>query len=217
MTVGVSGQGDAVARRRPFGLTLPRALDLTERALCVFTFIFWLIANFQGGSRLSIAFALTDFIAVFFILLRKPTDSVSLSPSDWAVAILGSTLGMLARPGGHPLMGPAAPTFFWTWGLAVSIAAKLSLNRRFGAAPANRGVQAHGMYAFVRHPMYAGYFWMNAAYLLINPTYWNLGLYAVVWVLQFARIHREESWLKRDPAYQAYMKQVRCRLIPFVV
>jgi hypothetical protein len=216
MAVDVSGPGETAAPRRPFGLSLPRALDLTERTLVVFAFIFFLGANVATGNGLSIGVALTDAVTVFCILLRRPADSVSLSPFDWAVAVTGSILPLLARPGGEPLTGPMLPSVLLGEGLALSIAAKLALNRRFGVAPANRGVQPNGVYSLIRHPMYAGYLLTNAAYLLLNPTLWNALLYAVVWTIQAARIHREERWLGRDPAYVAYAGVVRFRVLPFV-
>jgi len=126
---------------------------------------------------------------------------------------------MFARPSAHPdpLAGVAIPMVLWAFGVTLSIAAKASLNVRFGLAPANRGVQARGAYALVRHPMYAGYLLMGLAYFLINPTAWNAAVYAVSWGCQFVRVGREERWLGQDPAYRAYVEAVRFRFIPYVV
>jgi protein-S-isoprenylcysteine O-methyltransferase Ste14 len=200
--------------RPPSASWLPRALDITERTLVTFAFIFFFAANLATLNPIDIAVASTDSVAVFCILLRKPADSVSLSPTDWALAIVGTVGPMFARPGAEPMIGDVGPTIFWTAGLFISVAAKLSLNRRFGVAPANRGVQVRGAYAFMRHPMYAGYALMNTAYFLFNPTWFNLIVYAIAWTCQLGRIQREESWLKKDAAYRAYAKQVRFRLIP---
>ena len=217
MTVGVTGPQYADTAPGRFGRILPRALDITERTLVVFCFIFFLAANFASLNPLNAVVAAAESVAVFCILLRKPTDSVSLSPSDWALAIAGTVGGMLARPGGTPLVGAYGPILVWIVGLFVSVAAKLSLNRRFGVAPANRGVQSHGAYAFVRHPMYAGYLAMNLAYFLLNPTLYNLIIYTLAWACQFGRVQREELWLRRDAAYRDYAKAVRFRFIPFLV
>jgi protein-S-isoprenylcysteine O-methyltransferase Ste14 len=217
MTVGVTGPDLADAAPGSHGRFLPRALDLTERTLVVFCFMFFLAANFATLNPLNAMVAAAESIPVFCILLRKPADSLSLSPWDWALAIAGTVGAMLARPGGTPLIGDAGPVMFWVVGLFISVAAKLSLNRRFGVAPANRGVQAHGAYAFIRHPMYAGYLAMNVAYFLLNPTPYNLIVYALTWACQFGRVQREESWLRRDAAYREYAKAVRFRFIPFVI
>jgi protein-S-isoprenylcysteine O-methyltransferase Ste14 len=156
-------------------------------------------------------------VAVFCILLRRPTDSVSLSPTDWALAIVGTVGPMFARPGGDAVTEGVLPAILWAAGLFISVAAKISLNRRFGVAPANRGVQAHGAYAFVRHPMYAGYLLMNGAYLLLNPTVYNGAVYAIAWACQLGRIHREENWLRKDPAYCEYARTVRFRFLPGLI
>lgn len=217
MTVGVTEPDLSNVAPGLYGRYLPRALDITERTLVVFCFIFFLAANFATLNPVNAMVAAAESVAVFCILLRRPADSVSLSPWDWALAIGGTVGGMLARPGAAPLAGDVGPIMFWIAGLFISVAAKLSLNRRFGVAPANRGVQAHGAYAFIRHPMYAGYLAMNVAYFLLNPTLYNLIVYAFTWAFQFARVQREEAWLRRDAAYRAYAKAVRFRFIPFVV
>jgi protein-S-isoprenylcysteine O-methyltransferase Ste14 len=216
MTIGVQGRDLASGAARPSGLTLARGLDIFERGLVVLAFGFFLLANVRSLNGWNIIISLGDLMTAVFVLLRRPTNNISLSPSDWTLAIVATVGVMLARPGGHALIGVAAPMTFWIAGVGLSIAAKLSLNVRFGIAPANRGVQAKGVYALVRHPMYAGYLLMQTAYLLINPTYWNLAIYAIAWSCQFARVQREERWLGQDPAYRAYAKAVRFRFLPFV-
>jgi protein-S-isoprenylcysteine O-methyltransferase Ste14 len=217
MTVGVSDPDLAGAAAGPYGRILPRALDLTERTLIVLCFIFYFAANLASLNPLNIVVSLTDAITVFVILLRRPADSISLSPLDWSLAIVGTVGPMFARPGGAPLVGDVGPGVFWMAGLFISLAAKLSLNRSFGVAPANRGVQRRGAYAFVRHPMYAGYLLMNGAYFLLNPTIFNLIVYGISWGCQFGRVHSEERWLASDADYRAYAKAVRWRFIPFLV
>lgn len=196
---------------------LARGLDLTERTIGVFTFIYYMAANLGSGNAFNVILSLADAFTVFCILLRKPSDSVTLSPIDWGVAYAGCCLPMLARPGGEALVPMVFPMMLWVAGLQLSLFAKLSLNRRFALAPANRGVQARGAYAFIRHPMYTGYLAINAAYILTNPTAFNAVIFSLTWVFQFLRIHREERWLRQDPAYVSYAKAVRFRFVPYVV
>lgn len=208
------GAANAPSQSGPKTALTARLLDLTERTLVILAFMFYVAANFASGRWLDIVLSLTDAVTVYVILLRKPTESVSFSPFDWALAILGTVGAMFARPGGDPLTDPAVPSALWASGLFISLVAKISLNRRFGVAPANRGVQARGAYAFVRHPMYLGYALMNTAYFMVNPTGWNLAVYALTWACQIGRIMQEESWLTRDRAYRKYVAAVRFRLIP---
>jgi protein-S-isoprenylcysteine O-methyltransferase Ste14 len=180
-------------------------------------FAFYIAANIASHIPLNAIVAAADAVSVGFILTRKQSDSVSLSPFDWTLAIVGTMGTMLARPGGHALIGPAIAGIVGLTGLSISVAAKLSLNRSFGVGPANRGVKIGGAYAFIRHPMYFGYILISATYLMLNPTAFNMSIYAVTWMCNFGRIAREENWLMRDPAYRAYARAVRFRLVPGVI
>jgi protein-S-isoprenylcysteine O-methyltransferase Ste14 len=78
-------------------------------------------------------------------------------------------------------------------------------------------VIATGVYAVVRHPMYAGF-----ASMAIGPALWlesyAAALLAIVPIAVLAvRSVFEERFLKRElEGYEAYMEKVRYRLIPFV-
>lgn len=201
----------------PVRLLLPRMLDLFEKVLLVGAFAFYIAANLASHNPLNSIVAAADAVSVWCVLTRKQADSVSLSPYDWTLAIVGTVGVMLARPGGHALIGPLITGVVGLTGLSIAVAAKLSLNRSFGVGPANRGVKVGGAYAFVRHPMYFGYALVSATYLLLNPTAFNVSIYALTWMCNVGRIAREENWLMRDPAYRAYAKVVRFRLIPGVI
>jgi len=99
-------------------------------------------------------------------------------------------------------------------GALIQLHAKLTLGLSFGCVPAHRGLKLAGPYRFVRHPMYAGYLIGHVAYLLINPTGWNVAIYALCYCLQIPRILTEERILGRDPAYRAFSQRVRYRLLP---
>jgi protein-S-isoprenylcysteine O-methyltransferase Ste14 len=101
-------------------------------------------------------------------------------------------------------------------GFVVCIAGALSLNESFGVVAANRGVKSRGMYRFMRHPIYAGYFLEAGAFLAQNLSIDNI-LIMMIWAcFQFRRIFVEEAFLAADPDYVAYQKSVPWRLIPFV-
>ncbi len=201
----------------PVPRLLPRVLDLFEKVLLVGAFAFYIAANLASHNPLNSIVAAADAVSVWCVLTRKQSDSVSLSPYDWTLAIVGTIGVMLARPGGHALIGPVLTSVMGLSGLSIAVAAKLSLNRSFGVGPANRGVKVRGAYAFVRHPMYFGYILVSATYLLLNPTAFNLSIYALTWMCNVGRIAREESWLMQDPAYRAYARTVRHRLVPGII
>jgi len=191
-----------------------RILDLSERFILVLLFAALANSTIRSAHPANYLLLTTEAMSVFFVLIRRQTLDVSTAPLDWFLALGGTMLPLLVRPGAPPLIPEAIGAAMMSCGVLVTVAAKLSLNRRFGLAPANRGVQRAWAYAIVRHPMYVGYFIVQIGFLLTNPSLWNLGLYLVAWSIQVARLLREERWLMTDPAYQAYSQAVRFRLLP---
>jgi protein-S-isoprenylcysteine O-methyltransferase Ste14 len=192
-----------------------RLLDWAERAFLTVLYLGLAAAVLRSPQLINLLLLLSEGLAVIFVLTRRAASSVSTQPSSWAVASAATLLPMLLRPGGAPLAGwPAAAIA--ALGLAIVTSAKFSLNRRLGMAPANRGVQARWSYAIVRHPMYLGYGVAQAGFLLNNATIWNAVIVGLDWILQLVRIRQEEAHLGADPAYRAYAKRVRFRLIPWV-
>lgn len=191
-----------------------RLLDISERVLVLTLFALFCVANLHSHNLYNLPMLLSELMTAVLILARRSTEAVSRSPSDWIFAFVGTTAALLARPGGDHPINVAAGVGLVMAGTCLALAAKVSLNRSFGLAPANRGVKRRGAYAFMRHPMYLGYMVSQVGFMLLNPTWRNALLYAVVWSVQVARILREERWLSADPAYRAYAHQVRFRLIP---
>lgn len=191
-----------------------RILDLSERIILVLLFAAFANSALRSPQHANLLLILTEGMSVFFVIFRRQTLDVSTAPLDWALALMGTMLPLLVRPHGQPLIPGYICAVIMGVGALITIAAKLSLNRRFGIAPANRGVQRAWAYAIVRHPMYAGYIVVQCGFLLLNPTVWNLALYVTAWSIQVGRILREERWLSSDPDYRAYAEAVRFRLIP---
>jgi protein-S-isoprenylcysteine O-methyltransferase Ste14 len=188
-------------------------LDWGERLVLLSLFALFVAANFRSGDPINMVIIVGETMTAFFVLTRRRAISISENPVDWALAFAGTMAPLLIRPGGEPLAGWLAAALV-TGGTLFAVAAKLSLNRRFGIAPANRGVQSSWSYALVRHPMYLGYIVCQVGYLLHNPTAANLAVYACAWLLQVARIGREERHLMQDEAYRDYARRVRHRLVP---
>ena len=88
----------------------------------------------------------------------------------------------------------------------------VTLGKRFGIAPADRGIISRGPYRFVRHPMYLGELIFRAALLFSS---YNLALDIVLIItlaaIQCLRIIREE---KSISGYGCYARIVQWRLLP---
>ena len=75
-----------------------------------------------------------------------------------------------------------------------------------------------GLYAVVRHPFYAGMLLVYAGTSLWLGSYSALIASAGFVVMTLARIAIEEAFLRKElPAYAAYARRVRGRLIPYLL
>jgi protein-S-isoprenylcysteine O-methyltransferase Ste14 len=196
-----------------------RFLDLLEQ-VAVLALYSWLVlrlwpAEISLSNWYPLLLVLSEGLVVVLLLIRKPTNQISINGLDWAVAAGGTFAVLLVGKGGEPLHAPLG-AFLILMGLVIHVGAKLSLRRSFGVVPANRGVKVGGFYQLVRHPMYAGYMLTHIGYLFVAPSVWNVAVYAGAWAFLIARIYAEERVLSADPEYQVFKSRVRYRLIPGV-
>ena len=93
----------------------------------------------------------------------------------------------------------------------------IMLGRSYSLLPALRDVQDRYLYRWVRHPVYMSYIVADAAFLVLQFSWWNLALAWFAAMLFVERARLEEELLVQDEAYRAYQKRVPYRFIPFVV
>ncbi len=197
----------------------PAVADRVEQGLAVI-FYLWFCYRFtaaiaEGATDPRVyAVLVVDGIVLAFMLARRPTTDISMRPQDWFWALAATLAPLLLIP--VPPLAPNAGLVLVFGGMAFSLSAKLILRRSFGIVAANRGVKRGGPYRFVRHPMYAGYVITHIGTLLLLPHTWNWVLFLFAWTAMAMRIQAEERVLSGDPAYAAYMVEVRYRLVPGV-
>jgi protein-S-isoprenylcysteine O-methyltransferase Ste14 len=161
-----------------------------------------------GLVELGQVMAVTVFAALF--LLRRPPKR---SGTTWEtlLALAGTFLPVAARP--------APGNLYWLGeivqiaGLTGMVVAAISLGRSFGLAPADRGLRTTGLYAWVRHPLYAMEISYFVGFLVANPSWRNLAILIANTTVQILRALREERILKD---YARYAGRVRWRLLPLV-
>lgn len=192
-----------------------KVADRLEQLIAVIFYGFLFVRLVQSGlPNLQVwAVLVADGTILAFLLVRRPTQGISTSLADWLVAVVGTTVALMIRPVQPPIDADTG-LILMLIGTGIAIAAKFALRRSFGLVAANRGVKVDGPYGVVRHPMYAGYMVSHIGMLLMLPSLWNVGVYAVSWTALALRVRAEERLLLKDETYAAYAKRVRWRLIP---
>ena len=102
-------------------------------------------------------------------------------------------------------------------GIAMLVIAQNSYAAATVTVETGQTVASHGLYRFVRHPMYVGNVIMMTGIPLALGSYWGL-LFVPPGALVLAlRILDEEKLLVRElPGYRDYARRVRYRLVPYV-
>jgi protein-S-isoprenylcysteine O-methyltransferase Ste14 len=96
----------------------------------------------------------------------------------------------------------------------ILVYALLSLGRNIGFIPAQREVVTKGAYRLVRHPIYTGTFVSLLAFVLRSYSVLNLTMALLLIALLMLRGTVEERFLREDPRYAAYLREVRWRWFP---
>lgn len=192
--------------------------DLAARATIVVLFSLMAVrfgADFLATGRVTGLFLLlSETLVVVLTVMRRSAATVDRSVRARVLTAV-STLG-------PPLLAPAAVAMvpesvtiaMSCAGLSVVIAGKITLGRSFALLPANRGVVSSGVYGIVRHPIYLGYLITHSAFLMANPTVWNVVALLAADTALLARAVCEEQTLALDPKYRDYQTRVRWRVAP---
>jgi protein-S-isoprenylcysteine O-methyltransferase Ste14 len=125
---------------------------------------------------------------------------------------------LLGKPG--PLVSAAGLAMF-AWGFWINY---LAMKENPFAAPVVKHLKERqqrvidtGVYAVVRHPMYAGAIPLFTGIPLWLESYAAALLVSAIIPILIVRINLEEELLKLElPGYDAYMGKVRYRLLPLV-
>jgi protein-S-isoprenylcysteine O-methyltransferase Ste14 len=158
-------------------------------------------------------FLVSEVVSVVLLLTQR-RGAWSVRSYPLIIALIGTGMGLLVIPEGAQLIPEWVSTMLMFTGATIALMAKLFLGRSFGIVPANRGVKDHGVYRWVRHPMYAGYMLNQLSFLLVYFSPYNVAIYAGAWLAFWLRAVEEEKFLEQDQAYRDYRGRVRYRLIP---
>lgn len=193
-------------------------LDVIERVL-LFVGLGWFVARLSlslTSEPSNIIIMISESIPVLMLVIRKP-GNIATSFYAWTVAIIGSFTPLMLTVTGSAFISTTIGGAVMSFGLLISIAAKICLNRSFGIVAANRGIKREGPYRLVRHPMYLGYVVTQVGFLLVHLSLVNALVCGVTWIALALRIQAEENFLNQDGAYRNYSAAVRYRVIPGII
>lgn len=151
----------------------------------------------EWSQKIIISLILLSFFALIFLSALDHRHGWSTVPSS--VTMLGNALIV-------------ASYLFIFWVIKVNSYAASNIR-----VEKDQKVIDTGPYAHVRHPMYAGAFWLIIAMpLALGAWWWTLLVIPFSLILAW-RLLDEERILRRDlPGYIEYTRRVRHRLIPYV-
>lgn len=208
---------------RSAGLSLDWGMlsDLVARAVLVVLFSLMTIRFgqdfFATGRVAGLILVVSELLVVVMTLFRRPAASVDRGLRARVLTTLSMLGPPLVRPAAVMALAPQLLTaVISVTGLLIVIGGKLSLGRSFGLIPANRGIISSGLYRIVRHPIYMGYIVTHVAFVIANPSAWNIVLLIAADTALMARAVCEEATLAQDPAYRSYQTKVRWRVCPGV-
>lgn len=156
-------------------------------------------------------------VIIVVMVLRKVPVRVTPNPWLWLLAFVTTyaTLGFSAyAEAGVTLISPLLGNCLAIVSAIIIVYSLLSLGRSIGFIPAQRRVVTRGAYRLVRHPIYTGTFVSLLASVLRANSLLNLAIAAALIASLMLRGVVEEHFLRDDPAYAAYLEEVRWRWIP---
>lgn len=151
------------------------------------------------------------------MLVRRPARRVTANPLFWALTFVATYWGLgtlQLYDAGRQLVSDHVSDAVAVLSLVVALWARWSLGRNIGLVPAERRLVTTGAYAWVRHPIYTGVFLTLLSLELDSFSARNLLLDLVSASLWVTKTFVEESFLRRNPDYSAYMQRVRWRWVP---
>ena len=184
---------------------MARARNLFGAAFFLFAAVLAGMAAWEKPSVLAVLNTGHNLVLAFLYATRLPAQK-----TDRLGLLLGLTAAML------PVLSETNTVGITPDLAALGIAGELivlwslvKLGRRFGIAPADRGLVVSGPYRFVRHPMYTGELILRLALSAGSSSAWFL--IPLMLVLQALRAIREEKVIT---GYADYANRVRWRFLP---
>ena len=132
-----------------------------------------------------------------------------------AIQIVLFTAILLLSQGDDFTLSPWSTGLLWAAsavGSLVLLRAIYDLRKSLAIAPApkqNGTLQTHGIYGYIRHPMYVAVWLIFGSLAVRSGSYWKVALFAGIVVFFLLKARHEESLLSaKYPGYKNYQKKV---------
>lgn len=175
-------------------------------AFFVFAALIADVSAWQNPSILAWLYAFHNLLLAWFYARREPAKHYDR---------VGLWLGLIAALLPTTVHGSLSPWYLLIPGLAgyaLILWSLTVLGKRFGIAPADRGLTSRGPYQFIRHPMYLDELVFLASFILTEAQLTlDIPIFFILTAIQCLRIVREENWIT---GYCCYASIVKWRLFP---
>jgi protein-S-isoprenylcysteine O-methyltransferase Ste14 len=193
-------------------------VDKVLAILAVLPFVYPIAMHFRHLMKIGeLLFLAQVLLLIATMIFRRLPIRISTDTYNWVVAFLASYWGLFilsVEQPGRSLLTSRILFPIYLLGVFMDIWGRISLGRNIGMLPAQREIVESGAYRWVRHPIYTAVFLLILAGTLSSFSLPNLILYALGIYWFVARSLAEENFLRKDPAYSAYMQRVRWRWFP---
>ncbi len=170
---------------RPFGLamTLLIAVVIT-------------VSYRRNHHLIFLILAIRYWVMSVFLSIRLPAEAPTLWHHRLLAYVSKCIPALYNGPAGWctPLLRHGAQSLILS-GAVLSTLAQINLGRQFGVSPAKRGVVCRtGLYRWVDHPIYWGYFLVELGGVFLNPH--NAWVFAISMSLLFVRASIENTVIR---------------------
>jgi protein-S-isoprenylcysteine O-methyltransferase Ste14 len=204
------------------GFLTTRWVDKAFAVVGLAPFVYSVATNYQYARHdLPTALWLVDMLIIFStVAFRKTPVRITPNPWFWALAFVATYWSFITwglQDQGRAVAPNMLINAFAIVGTAIELWGRFSLGRNIGFVPAQRDIVVRGAYRFMRHPIYSGVF---IGFLAEGLAYYSLRNLLITGgaIFWFAlKSLAEESFLKQDAGYAAYMERVCWRWYPGLI
>ena len=150
------------------------------------------------------------FFIIFSLRAREVSTSI-LSFIAILLAFLGVAIFEPAEVDTYSFVYPAYCSVILYY-MFVNVYSYYALGRSISVLPALKIIKSNGPYSHVRHPVYACYIYIAAAFLILSTSWQNIIGFVVLVTGLGLRIYNEEKLLSKQKEYSRYKLKVHRRL-----